>query len=169
MASIDKALPWILAHEGGWSDDPDDPGGATNQGITLETSKRHGIMTKESLRDITPEQVAGIYKADYWRFDAISSQQVATKIFDMAVNMGLKTAITLAQKALVTLGAPDDFVDGRFGKWTTRSINAVAPAEMLALLCEESADRYLSIVINRPKSAKYLGGWLKRAEAIPCE
>lgn len=138
------------------------------QGITLSTAQAHGIMTKQALRAITPEQVAAIYRADYWRFDGIDDQRVATKLFDMAVNFGLKTATTMVQRVLVSLGAPEDFVDGRFGAWTRASINSVDPNKMLALLCVASEKRYRAIVATRPESAEFLNGWLRRAGEVPC-
>lgn len=168
MADLARALPWILAHEGGWSDDPDDPGGATMQGITLVTAQRHGITTKEQLRAISSAQVAAIYRVDYWRFDGIDDQSVATKLFDMAVNFGRKTAVKMAQDALNELGA-SLIPDGLYGPATEAAINAVEPRHLLALLCRDCADRYRSIVRKRPESAKFLRGWLKRADALPPE
>lgn len=161
MASFALALPYVLRHEGGWSDDPDDPGGATMHGITLETAKRHGITTKEALRAITPEQEAAIYREDYWRFDGIESQRVATKLFDMAVNMGLRTAVKLLQRGL------EIQADGVFGPKTEFEVNHRLPDVVLEILVEESRRHYLDICIARPKSKKYLDGWMARANEVP--
>ena len=166
MADFTRALPFVLKHEGGWSDDPDDPGGATNHGITLATAQRHGIMTKDALRAIAPEVVAAIYEADYWRFDGISSQRVAVKVFDMAVNMGRKTVVKLIQSALNTLGA-SLMPDGCWGPATENCVNAVDPDQMLEVLVQVSMDHYRAIVANRPQSGKYLIGWLARAAEVP--
>lgn len=168
MAHFPTALPWILSYEGGWVDDPDDPGGATNQGITLATAQRHGIMTKEALRNITPSQVASIYRSDYWRFDGVDDQRVATKVFDMAVNFGRKTAVRMVQNALNELGTYL-IPDGLWGPETEAALNAVEPKRVLMLLCRDCADRYRQIAAKRPASAKYLKGWLRRAEALPPE
>jgi lysozyme family protein len=166
MAYFEQALPFVLKHEGGWSDDPDDPGGATNHGITLETARRYGIQTKEELKAITPEDVASIYRSGYWRFNGLTSQDVATKLFDMAVNMGLRTAIRIAQDCLNTLGA-SLVSDGSFGPITEATINAVAPKRMLDLLCQASAEHYRHIVLVRSSSDKFLKGWLARADEVP--
>lgn len=166
MADFARALPWILAHEGGWSDDPMDPGGATNYGITLATAQRHGITTKDELKGIPSAKVASIYYMDYWRFDGVDDQRVATKVFDMAVNFGRKTAIKMAQDALNELGA-SLMPDGLYGPATEAAINTVEPRHLLALLCRDCADRYRSVVRKRPESAKFLKGWLRRAEALP--
>lgn len=165
-ASFDIALPYVLRHEGGWSDDPVDPGGATNYGITLETARRHGILDKAELRAITPEKVAAIYLKDYWRFDLVDDQRVATKLFDMAVNMGPPRAVRLCQMALNDIGASLQ-VDGQWGPQTRACLNAVTPDHMLLLLSAASADYYRSIVAKRPESVKFLNGWLKRAAEVP--
>jgi lysozyme family protein len=166
MAKFEPALAYTLKHEGGWSDDPADPGGATNYGITLKTAQRHGIATKEALKTITPEQVAAIYKADYWRFDGINNQRVATKLFDMAVNMGLETAIKLSQRAINANGIVLT-IDGRLGSVTLAALNNCELVLLMQLLCAVSADYYRKIVAKRPASQKFLKGWLKRAAEVP--
>ena len=166
MADLARALPFVLRHEGGWSDDAADPGGATNFGITLATAQRHGIMDADALRAITPEQVEAIYRQDYWRFDHVDDQRVATKVFDMAVNMGLRTAVYMVQEALNSLGASLKD-DGRWGPVTEASVNATRPDQLLQLLCDEAADYYRAIVAARPTSAKFLKGWLARAAEVP--
>lgn len=166
MADFDRALLYVLKHEGGFVNDPDDPGGATNKGITLATAQRHGISTVDDLRAITDEKAAEIYRADYWQFGEIESQSVATKLFDMGVNFGVKTAVKLCQEALNEVGASLR-LDGACGPQTVAFVNATLPAQMLEMLCHEATWRYLDIVIARPKSKKYLPGWLKRAEEIP--
>ncbi len=166
MATLAQALPWVLRHEGGWSDDPADPGGATNFGIALATAQRHGIATADDLRQITDEKVAEIYRADYWRFNGLTDQRVATKIFDLAVNMGLRTAVRLVQGCLNGLDAGLD-EDGIWGPVTENTVNAVAPDRMLQLLCQEAAEHYQAIAQNRPDSRKFLKGWLARAAGLP--
>lgn len=166
MASIERALPWVLAHEGGWSDDPADPGGATNYGVTLAVAQRHGVPDKEALRTITMDQVAAIYKQDYWVWTGVDDQRVATKLFDLGVNMGVRSAVRLLQDGLNTLGAFLD-VDGRLGPQTLMSVNAVAPDKLLEVLCQEAAQHYRAIAERRPESKKFLTGWLKRAAALP--
>ncbi len=166
MANLAQALPWVILHEGGWSDDPSDRGGATNKGITLATAQRHGIGTVDKLWQITDEKVAQIYRADYWRFDGLDDQRVATKIFDMAVNMGLRTAVRMVQAQINALGA-GLAEDGIWGPATMHSANAVEPNHLLALLVEASVGHYRAIVARRPESGKFLLGWLARAAEVP--
>jgi type VI secretion system secreted protein VgrG len=166
MADFTTALRYTLRHEGGWVDHPDDPGGATNFGITLATAKSHGISTAQALRGITQGQVAAIYKSDYWFFDGIASQRVATKVFDMAVNIGPKMAIKYLQGILVVFGETLA-VDGVFGPVTEAATNRCKPDELLDRLCRVSEAHYSAIVAKRPKSAKFLSGWIKRARGVP--
>jgi lysozyme family protein len=166
MADFAKALAYTLRHEGGWSDDPADPGGATNFGITLKTAQRYGIRTKEELRAMGLERVAEIYEAGYWLFGGVEDQRVATKLFDMAVNMGPGTAIRLLQRALFPPGGP---VDGRWGPGTLSATNGLGAETLLPRLCHQSAERYKDIAARRPASAKFLKGWLRRAVEVPNE
>lgn len=166
MADFLLALPFVLAHEGGWADDPDDPGGATNFGITMATAQRYGIQTKEALSAITPSQVEHIYRTGYWHFDGVRDQRVAGKIFDICVNMGVGAGTKLVQEALNTLGAGLK-ADGRWGPITEASVNAVMADRMLAILCYRSAEKYKAIVDAHPSSGKFLRGWLRRASGVP--
>ncbi|MDR2697480.1 MAG: hypothetical protein LBB40_03275 [Holophagales bacterium] len=167
MANFEPALAYTLKHEGGWSDDPADPGGATNYGITLKTAQRHGITTKQELKAISRYKVEAIYYADYWKFDGINNQRVATKLFDMAVNMGVTTAIILSQQVLNGEYKAALTVDGRLGPLTLAALNNCDPAELLEVLCLVSAEHYRAIAAARPASQKFLKGWLKRAAEVP--
>ena len=166
MANLTQALPWVLQHEGGWSDDPVDPGGATNFGITLKVARRHGIATVDDLRQITDEKVAEIYRADYWRFDGVDDQAVATKLFDMVVNLGPRIGVKLLQESLNDIGASLD-VDGFYGTATEMALNATRPDRLLDLLCQACAERYQHLVNGTPALGKFLHGWLVRAAEVP--
>ena len=166
MADFDRALAYTLAHEGGWADHPRDPGGPTNFGITLKTAQRYGIRTAAELRAMTPEKVAEIYRDGYWRFGAVADQRVATKLFDMTVNMGLGAAVGLLQAALRSLGH-DVAVDRALGATTLAAVNATPPDRLLASLCVQSEAHYRSIVARTPGHSVFLKGWLTRAKAVP--
>jgi len=190
MAEFTAALPWVLNHEviswpvgvsdiaAGmahvkalgkehfWStDDPDDAGGATAWGLTLYLAKAYGIGTVDDLKAISAEKLASIYRAAFWRFDALD-QRVAMKILDLAVNEGLHPAIHLVQAALAEFGVPVA-QDGTYGPATETALNASSPDAILRELVEEACDYYRARAANRPQNAKFLDGWLKRAEALP--
>ena len=156
MARV-KAGP--LSH---WfTDDQDDPGGATAWGITLKKATEYGITTVDALKAITPQQLMGIYKS-FWRFDKLEDQRVATKLLDMAVNMGLKTAIEIAQREA------GSEADGLYGPKTEAAINACPPTGgLLRLLCVGARYHYENVIADRPASEKYRDGWMERASEIP--
>ena len=86
MADFNKAIAIILKHEGGYVNDPDDPGGETNMGITKRDFPHLDIT------NLTVEQAKEIYKEKYWdtiNGDDITNQTVATQIFDFGVNAGV--------------------------------------------------------------------------------
>jgi len=176
MAVFEDALKYVFDHEGGYVNDKDDRGGPTNMGVTLKTAQRHGITTVEALKAITYQQVVAIYKTDYWRFDGINDQRVATKLFDMAINMGLAMAVKLAQRAcngirkiLAVPAFKTLSVDGRYGPLTESAINSVHPDVLLARLVAVSVARYKEIAENDPTQMKFLKGWTARARRIPGE
>ena len=84
-------LAETLRHEGGWSDHPKDPGGATMKGVTLDTYRRwRPGATKAQLRAITDAEVAAIYRKGYW--DAVNADDLPAGLdlvaFDGAINSG---------------------------------------------------------------------------------
>lgn len=168
MANFEEALKFMLPHEGGYCDDADDSGGATNKGVTLSVAKRWGIESKEELRNISDELVAQIYKTDYWIHDGFNSQRVATKVFDTGVNMGVRTSIKLLQRSLNNLGCTPYLVtDGQLGPKTLSAINAASEQALLQEYCQEMEEHYRDIVSLRPASGKFLKGWVKRAWDLP--
>lgn len=106
-ANFSLCLKETLAHEGGWADNPKDPGGATMKGVTLATFRKWvPKATKNDLRNITDEMLRKIYRADYW--DKVKGDNLASGVdlaaFDYAVNSGPGTAWKQLNKVL---GGPD--------------------------------------------------------------
>lgn len=92
MADAQKLVPFILSWEGGYVNDPDDVGGATNKGITIATWRLHGCdndgdgdIDADDLRIITSEQWMEIFKCQYWdrwKADEIENQSIANIVVD---------------------------------------------------------------------------------------
>jgi lysozyme family protein len=102
-ANFARALSLVLKHEGGWSDHPSDPGGATMKGVTLATYRRYKPgATKEQLRAIDNSTLAFIYRAGYW--NPIGGDTLASGVdyaaFDFAVNSGQARARSYLLKAI---------------------------------------------------------------------
>lgn len=156
MASFDPAFDFMLPHEGTtYECDPDDPGGATKFGICQRAYPGLDIA------GLTLADAKAIYRRDYWQpaYECIGAQELASKIFDMAVNMGTHEAHKIVQRAC---GVPDD---GKFGPATLAAVNAAEPASLLANIRDKAAQFYLDLVAQRPSSRKFLTGWLRRARA----
>jgi lysozyme family protein len=181
-ARFQRALDFVLAHEGGFADDPDDPGGATNFGISLRLARDLGVLDRASSLDLdldrdgdvdaadikalTRADAARLYYAVYWLNEGYYRLPlpVAYKIMDLAVNMGPAQAHRLTQRALRSCG----FVlkeDGVLGEHTKGALVDCKPPEFLAALRSEAAGFYRLLAATRPAAAKYLPGWLARAYA----
>lgn len=173
----------ILRREGGYVDDPDDPGGATNHGVTIHTMRRLGLdldgdgrVTKRDVQSLTREQALGIFLDHYFsrpRIDDLPEPLQAT-VFDMYVNAGAH-AVKLLQRLLGKLG----FVlraDGVLGPRTIAAAArgmAMAPDHLVDAYGIERRNYYFALADRRPESRKYArtraggkGGWIKRAEAF---
>jgi lysozyme family protein len=159
-STFDAALARVLAHEGGYSDDPRDPGGATNLGVTLGTLS--GWLgrpaTKAEVRALTPAAVAPIYRRAYW--DRIRGDDLPAGIdyaaFDFAVNSGVTRAVMALQRAL------DVADDGRPGPLTLAAASREPAAGVVARL---SAERLA--FLRRLSTWPVFGrGWQRRVEEV---
>jgi len=154
-----RAVEVVLKHEGGYVHDPRDPGGETKYGI----SKRS--YPDLDIANLTRADAIAIYYRDWWQrygYDRLQDDAVATKLLDMAVNMGPATAHRLLQEALVFLGYPVA-VDGILGPQTVAAANRADPKRLLQVLRWLAAHHYYRIAVQRPQSRAFLVGWLRRA------
>jgi lysozyme family protein len=150
------AVDVLLDHEGGYRDDPDDPGGETNFGI----SKRS--YPELDIKSLTREQAEAIYYRDWWTaygYGSIADEGVASKVLDLAVNIGPARAHKLLQETINGLCPAHVTVDGRFGPATLGALNSHPNPECLLAALKCNAVRYY-LSLGKPK---YLAGWLKRA------
>lgn len=162
------ALHHILKREGGYSDDPMDAGGATNFGVTqkvYDAWRDDHHLVPRTVRQLTPDEVYSIYDSRYW--DAIRGDELnledancALQVFDMAVNAGVKRAITLFQRAL------HQTEDGVLGFNTMGAYRAADKSSLRDAYAAERARFYRSLVAQKPSQAKFLPGWLKRVDII---
>ena len=176
MASFDAFFPTLLKHEGGFVNDPADPGGATNKGVTLGTfqscAKQYlGIEpTLANLKALTDAQAGKIYKPLYWdkvRGDDIALQELANMVFDFQVNAG-GSASKLLQRVLNDLGAkPPLEVDGDIGPGTMAALKGADPKAVYRRYKQGRIDYYQDLVAKRPALGKFLKGWLIRVNSFP--
>lgn len=172
MSNFDKCLDHTLLWEGGKVNDPDDPGGATNCGISLRflTSTgdidkydfdNDGDLTPVDIMNLTHKQVATLYREYFWNdlYDDLQ-ESLAIKLFDLGVNMGPKQAVKLLQQEL---GCRP--YDGIYGLLTHRWTQCTQK-DALELLIARAARFYFDLANKRPKSRKYLYGWLRRCYSV---
>jgi len=161
-AAFDKQIVETLAFEGGYGNDPVDPGGETNFGISK------AAYPDVDIRGLTREEAIAIYKRDYWERPRISElpDSISGKVFDMGVNMGSGTAIRLFQQVLNELNVKPTLVeDGRIGPATIAACSQVTSVNVLARYRSILAEHYMAIIRRNPAMARFQRGWLRRANA----
>lgn len=136
--NFDKVLLQVLKHEGGWSDHPRDPGGATMKGVTLAVFRRfYGEdCSKDDLRGITNKQLENIYRTDYWDrcwCDDLPDG-VDLAVFDTAVNSGPSRSIRFIQEAV------NAEVDGAIGPKTLTKILNGEPKKLINGMLDQRLD-----------------------------
>jgi lysozyme family protein len=162
------ALKATLKHEGGYVNNPADPGGETNFGITKGTALASGYSG--SMADISDDIVQAIYFKEYYAgpgFDKIAkfAPALASYLFDIGVNTGPATAVKYLQTAISIVGPLEVVVDGKLGPKTINVLWNLAPNRRDAVFRVVGllhGTHYLNIVKNRPDQKQFLVGWLKR-------
>lgn len=159
-ANFDAALRAVLRHEGGFVNNPSDPGGMTNLGCTKATWEAwvgHPV-TAATMRALTPADVAPLYRAKYW--DAIRGDELPAGVdyvvFDCAINSGpVKAARMLQEVVGVT-------ADGNIGPATLRAVAARDPA----VLVNRFNDSRLAFLQRLPTWRTFGNGWGRRVAEV---
>lgn len=155
-ANFQACLAVVLASEGGFVDDPQDPGGATNLGVTLATLSawRGSVQTIAAVEALTVADVAPIYLADFWNVThcSIWPAGVDLCVFDAAVNEGPGQAIRQLQHAVGVA------IDGEAGPATLAAVADADPAATIKAI-EAIRDAFYESLKAFPRFGK---GWLAR-------
>jgi lysozyme family protein len=155
-----RALALVLKSEGGWSDNPADPGGATMRGVTLANFRRYvkADATKADLKKITDDQIATVYRRFYW--DAVAGAQlpggVDYAVFDFAVNSGPDRAAKFLQ------GVVGAKIDGKIGPDTLTKVKAMLRATVIDDVC----DRRMAFLKKLPTWKTFGRGWTDRVHSV---
>jgi lysozyme family protein len=176
MLSVRAISHQILSHEGGFSDDPHDPGGPTNFGITLAALRNagrdldgDGDIDRDDILRLTRAIAIEIFEEDYYRAPRIYLLPEALQpvVCDMQVNAGARL--------LRDMGF-DVAVDGVIGPITARAAQAASSRNERALIDAYAIARrnfYYSLGERRPSLRKFArkrdggkGGWITRAETF---
>ncbi|MDF1718089.1 MAG: holin-associated N-acetylmuramidase [Antarcticimicrobium sp.] len=183
MQNVRQIAEEIVEREGGFVNDPDDPGGATNHGVTIHTLRRLGLdLTGDGavgvadVRALSRAQAVEIYLTHYYARPRIAEMPEALQpaLFDMYVNAGAN-AVKILQRLLREMGHPVA-VDGVIGPQSIAAARDAALPEPVALRDAYGVARrnyYFRLADHRPASRKYArtrsggkGGWILRAEAF---
>ena len=181
MKTVRELAAEIVAREGGFVDDPDDPGGATNHGVTIHSLRRLGIdITGDGrvdvldVRRLSRARAIEIYIDHYFRRPGIGAlpEVLQPSVFDMYVNAGAN-AVKILQRLCSQMGfACID--DGVIGPQTIRAAQRsyeAAPAHIADAYGIARRNYYYAVADARPASRKFArrrdggkGGWITRAE-----
>jgi lysozyme family protein len=177
MATFERAIPVILRQEGGYVNNRNDLGGTTNYGISLRYLKElkdfhydmdgDGDLDATDIRLLTPEKAKEIYRSQWWEkygYEQINTQEIATKIFSISVNMGPRQAHKLIQIAITYVSKVAAIpVDGVLGPRTIQAINNTPLIPLLIALSQEQIRFYLRLVDSNPSQKENFVGWVRRA------
>lgn len=193
MSTFEEAIDTVLEHEGGLSDNPNDPGGLTNYGISLRWALKaqgegpelkllldmdgDGDVDRDDIRYMTEENAKDLYRHQWWdkfEYDRLLYQGVATKVFDTAINVGARQAHKFLQRAVQAMGVTL-VDDGMFGPQTLRSVNDADPIGLVPAMRSEQAGFYRALIMRNnalikrgldvPDFSVFQKGWLRRAYA----
>lgn len=181
MLDVRQVAKEIVAREGGFVNDPDDPGGATNLGVTLSTARRLGLdkdgdgdVDVADVKKLTPADAEAVYLQHYFERPKVNllPQVLQASVFDMYVNAG-SNAVKILQRLLGQMGQRVT-VDGKIGPQTiaaSKVAAGMAPDHLADAYGVARRNYYFRLADLRPKSRKYArsragkkGGWIKRAE-----
>ncbi len=181
MQTVTDIAKEIVAREGGYVNDPDDPGGATNFGVTIHTMRRLGLdldadgdVDAADVQRLTQSQAVDIFIRHYFERPLIAELPggLHATVFDMYVNAGAN-AVRILQRLLCEMGHTVA-VDGALGPQSLKATHAAynqAPQAMVDAYGIARRNYYFRIADRRPASRKYArtraggkGGWIKRAE-----
>lgn len=133
--TFDLAFELLIGHEGGYVNDPRDPGGETKYGISRRSYPGEDIV------GMTLERAKRIYLRDFWApvgCDVVPSA-IKFDLFDMAVNTGVKPAVRVLQRAC------GETADGTLGPLTLQAVQSMDPLRLLARFNGHRLAHYTSL------------------------
>lgn len=165
MANFDQAISVVLRHEGGFVNNPDDPGLITNYGISqVQLSKwRNQPVTPADMIDLTIDQAKALYKTHYWdllRLDSLKSDLLATLILDMAVLRGPGRVVQDLQSILGI------HMDSIMGPVTIETLNVQTEREIGVKFLQACELAFVFIVQGKPTQVEFLAGWISRCHSL---
>lgn len=158
-------LAFVLAREGKFSNNPNDSGGATMEGVTQRVYTAYRLAHKlpdRSVALITDVEVADVYRTGYWapsQCDGLPAG-VDLCVFDLAVNAGVGESAEILQRALGVTA------DGHIGPQTLTAAMQPDHRALASRLLDLREAFYRQLVADHPKNAVFLNGWLNRVQDL---
>jgi len=171
MALFTVAVERLLEKEGGYVNDPNDPGGETMWGLS---TRRYPEL---DIRSLSRDDASRLYQRDFWNplYDRIETQALGTKLLELTVHLPHgdtrpfyetdMTGVRLVQQALHVLGHTVE-VDGRFGPQTLLAVRLMNPHALLEAVKVQQVKHYAQLVAANQSLRPFLLGWLRRAVAV---
>ena len=145
----------VIGREGGYVNDPDDPGGETKYGISKKA------YPKVDIKNLTLDDAVEIYKDEYWLPTKVERlpDKLQGQYFDMVVNQGIAKSVKILQRACNGKNKDKIEVDGKIGPNTIKAARKLESDRLRAYRIME----YSRLAMTRPKLEKYYYGWVRRA------
>ena len=184
-----EALEETLNNEGIYSNNPNDSGGETYQGISRafhpswkgweiidETKEIYSTSDPAFENELVAREiflkVRDFYKEKFWNalsLGAINSKPVALKLFDMGVNLGIPRTAAIVQSSLNVMNYGLNYelkVDNMLGRLTVSVINEMTKKDngefLLRLLTIQQGALYIKLAQNNPSQREFIKGWINR-------
>lgn len=150
--TFDEVFERVIGHEGGYVNNPKDPGGETNWGVTKRTAQANGYHG--AMKSMTKNQAKEIYRKAFWERAKCTqyNSAIGFQLFDAAVNHGIGNAIRMLQRAV---GVADD---GIVGQMTLGAINQKTLDDVLVLFNAQRLEFYTKL----SKFPTFGRGWVRR-------
>ena len=150
-----NCLELILKSEGGWVNNPKDPGGETNLGVTKAVWEEYVGHPVKTMKNLTKDDVAPLYEQKYWRpcYGEVLPRGLDFLVFSMGINSGTGRSNKILQSSLGILA------DGVIGPKTRELISSSDVSKLIAKFSETRREFYRSL--NKPAFEK---GWLSRVD-----
>jgi lysozyme family protein len=163
-ATFDDCLAVVLREEGGFVDDPHDPGGTTNLGVTKAVWD-HWVgrpSSEADMRGLTPAKVAPLYRAQYWNALQCDSLPIplAMCVFDFGVNAGVSRGARYLQQVLGVA------VDGHIGPASIAAVQHMAISPGVAELVRRYSIARKAYYQSLPQFPRYGRGWMRRVDEV---
>lgn len=175
-ANFDMAQKFVAKWEGGYIFHPNDPGGATNYGVSLRWLRELGLedgdvdgdgdIDVDDIKSLTPEKAAALFKKHFWHpYHCEELPELTACIYyDTMVNTGPKQAAKIMQRGYNACKPSTSLsVDGIAGPLTRASMQAMKDSSVFLVSCIDARDNfYRGLVTSKPKFKSFLKGWLNR-------